>query len=56
MGAEMALNDAGHMVQVEWERLVDRFPVVELDEYVVMPNHVHGIIVIHDAVGAPLVL
>ena len=24
-----------------------RFPHVELDEYVVMPNHFHGIIVIH---------
>jgi REP element-mobilizing transposase RayT len=35
-----------------WQRIPRHFPHVELDEWVVMPNHVHGIIVITDAVGA----
>jgi hypothetical protein len=30
----------------------DRFPNIELDQFVVMPNHIHGIIAI--VVGAPL--
>lgn len=34
-----------------WERLPDRFPDVEVDEFVIMPNHLHGIIVVHDAVA-----
>ncbi len=48
----MRLNDAGRMIIDIWESLSDRFPTIRLDAFVVMPNHVHGIIVI---VGAPLV-
>lgn len=48
----MILNDAGKMVDEWWKTLPDKFPNIELDEYVVMPNHVHGIIII--AVGADL--
>lgn len=44
---EMVLNDAGRMVQAEWERLPQRFPLVMLDACVVMPNHIHGIIILH---------
>ena len=49
---EMVLNDAGQMIRAGWERLTERFPAIQLDMYVVMPNHLHGIITI---VGAPLV-
>jgi putative transposase len=54
---EMRLNDPGRLVRTEWEMLPRRFPNVELDAFVVMPNHLHGIIVIIDAnrVGAGLV-
>lgn len=43
---EMVLNDAGRMAQREWEQLPNRFPLVDLDVYVVMPNHLHGIVII----------
>ncbi|MBN1541561.1 transposase [candidate division KSB1 bacterium] len=43
---QMALNDAGRVVQTVWVDLPNHYPNIELDEYVVMPNHVHGIIVI----------
>jgi REP element-mobilizing transposase RayT len=36
------------IVEGEWHRIPERFPYVELDEYVIMPNHFHGIVVIHD--------
>lgn len=53
---EMRLNEAGQMVLAEWNVLPERFPMVELDAFVVMPNHTHGIIVItNDIVGAGLV-
>ncbi len=45
-------NPAGRMVQKVWGELPGRFPDIELDEFIIMPNHIHGIIVI---VGAPLV-
>ncbi|MCL2328973.1 MAG: transposase [Bacteroidetes bacterium] len=48
---EMILNDAGKMVEKEWVDLKNRFPNIELHEFVVMPNHFHGIIQIVDNVG-----
>ena len=40
------LNPLGKIVEEEWERLGRQFPNIRLDAFVVMPNHVHGIIVI----------
>ena len=53
---QMQLNDAGRMIQSAWEALPERFPTVELDEFGIMPNHIHGIIVITNVVGATLVV
>jgi len=44
----MQVNDWGNLAQNEWHRLVYRFNNVQFDEFVVMPNHVHGIVVILD--------
>jgi REP element-mobilizing transposase RayT len=46
---EMRLNAVGKIVEWEWRRLGEGFPNVELGEFVVMPNHIHGIIFIHAA-------
>lgn len=46
----MQLNEVGQVVLQAWQGLTVRFPVIKLDEFVVMPNHAHGIIQI---VGAP---
>ena len=42
----MRLNDAGILVEQAWLRLPHRFASMELDAFVVMPNHFHGIIFI----------
>jgi len=47
----VCLNPAGRMVNAQWQRLAHRFPNIRLDAFVIMPNHVHGIIII-DPVGA----
>jgi len=49
---EMMLNQAGNVAHGCWRDIPGHFPHAELDEFVIMPNHVHGIIVIgdHDAV------
>jgi REP element-mobilizing transposase RayT len=41
-------NRAGLAVREAWEALPDRFPDIELDAFVVMPNHVHGVVLIGD--------
>jgi REP element-mobilizing transposase RayT len=45
-GNAMRLNDWGRIVAESWEWLAEQYPYVELDEWVVMPNHMHGIIVL----------
>jgi REP element-mobilizing transposase RayT len=47
----MHLNIVGATVKAVWESLPHHFPLIELDAFVVMPNHVHGIIVITDNPG-----
>jgi len=53
---EMVLNAAGKMVKTVWESMSTRFPNIELGTYIIMPNHFHGIVVIHEDVGATLVV
>lgn len=43
---EMQLNDAGLMVQSVWNEIPSFYPGVEIDAFVVMPNHIHGIVVL----------
>ena len=45
---EMQLNAFGRVADECWCAIPDHFEDVELGAYVVMPNHVHGIIVIHE--------
>ena len=47
------LNDAGLMVDAYWAHLPDKFPNVKLHAFIVMPNHIHGIIEIVDTGGHP---
>ncbi|HLE25659.1 MAG TPA: transposase [Thermodesulfobacteriota bacterium] len=43
----MFLSHAGEMVKSVWMDLPNRFDHILLVEFVVMPNHIHGIIIIH---------
>ena len=42
------LNDQGKIVENEWLKTPQIRPNIALDEYVIMPNHIHGIIVIKE--------
>ena len=46
VGGEMMLNDAGRMVQGVWTELPHFYPGVDIDAFQIMPNHVHGIIIL----------
>lgn len=42
----MILNDAGKFANKCWLEIPEHFPHVTLDKFIVMPNHIHGIIII----------
>lgn len=48
---KMILNKIGNIVKKCFLKIPKHFSDVKLDEYVVMPNHIHGIIVIENIVG-----
>ncbi len=49
---KMRLSPAGIIARECWRRIPTHFPHVELDAFVVMPNHVHGIVVINEYPGS----
>lgn len=42
------LTPIGKIVHNAWVGLNQRYPFITLDEFVIMPDHIHGIIFIHD--------
>jgi putative transposase len=45
---QMVLNEIGQIAHNRWEMIPEFFPSVELNDYVVMPNHIHGILFLND--------
>ncbi|HVR95465.1 MAG TPA: transposase [Thermoanaerobaculia bacterium] len=44
VAGEMVLSDLGKIVSEEWVEMARRRPHVDLDTWIVMPNHIHGIL------------
>lgn len=42
----MQWSDMGKIANDCWEQIPQHFPFVQLGEFVIMPNHVHGILII----------
>jgi len=40
----MELNPYGQQAERAWLEIPEHFPAVDLDEFIVMPNHMHGIV------------
>jgi REP element-mobilizing transposase RayT len=51
---EMHLNSVGNMVQTVWQELPLYYPGVELDRFILMPNHLHGIVVLENHAGGTI--
>ncbi len=43
---KMHLTTLGKIAKIHWEEIPQRFPYAYLDEFVIMPDHIHGIIAI----------
>jgi REP-associated tyrosine transposase len=52
INGEMKLSDSGHIASACWKDIPNHFPNVELGTFVIMPNHVHGIIILNNGVDA----
>jgi putative transposase len=48
---KMHLNLCGQVVVSRWQNIPRHFPCVKLDEFVLMPDHLHGIVVIGEGEG-----
>lgn len=48
VNGKMNLNDLGKMVEQEWLKTNVIRKYVELDYFVIMPNHLHGIIILNN--------
>jgi putative transposase len=48
---EMILNEYGKIVKQQWLWLQKQYNYVSLDEFVIMPNHLHGLLIINNDVG-----
>jgi putative transposase len=46
LDGQMDLSPAGQLVDAVWQSLPRRFPGVFTDAFIVMPNHVHGIVIL----------
>ncbi|MFH1699322.1 MAG: transposase [Candidatus Zixiibacteriota bacterium] len=44
---EMRLNEFGEIAKQRWLWMAQHFDFVQLDEFCIMPNHLHGIIIIN---------
>ena len=51
----MELSEIGIFAQQYWYKIAEHFPFVILDSFVVMPNHIHGILILdkHDDMENP---
>jgi len=55
INGKMYLSEIGQIASNLWREIPVHFPFIGLDVCVVMPNHIHGIIVINQFIGTPLV-
>ena len=42
------INEIGKMIEQHWLQIQDDFCNIKLDSYIIMPNHLHGLIIIED--------
>ena len=43
---KMILSEIGKIAHKYWQEIPKHFPFAQLDKFVIMPNHMHGIIII----------
>nr|MDA3926386.1 hypothetical protein [Kiritimatiellia bacterium] len=49
VNGKMVLNEAGQIAEECWQKIPEHFPMIALDEFVIMPTHMHGVLHLHRA-------
>jgi hypothetical protein len=44
LDGKIILNDIGKIIDERWKWIFDRYDHIKMDEYIIMPDHFHGII------------
>ncbi|HOZ38151.1 MAG TPA: hypothetical protein PLH64_05305 [Anaerolineaceae bacterium] len=50
---EMVLNDIGKMVKEVIDQIPEHYPGINVELFVVMPNHIHALLIISEVVAGP---
>ena len=45
-GACLEPNESGNMAKEVWDKIPLFYPGIGIDEFVIMPNHIHGIVLV----------
>lgn len=48
VNGKIRLSKIGEIISHVWMEIPQHFHNIELDEFVIMPNHIHGIVIIHN--------
>jgi REP element-mobilizing transposase RayT len=57
VGEQMCLSSSGEIIRTLWQSLPERHEGVSLDEFVVMPNHLHAIVELAESdASLPLII
>ncbi len=52
LGNDVCLSDLGEIVNSSWLRIPKHFPSVKLDEFVIMPDHIHAVLMLTEPANA----
>ena len=55
INSKMYLSEIGHIASQVWYEIPVHFPFIGLDAFIIMPDHIHGIVVINRSIRTPMV-
>ena len=48
---KIKLSKLGQIIDIQWQNIKKQYGNIELDQYIVMPNHIHGIVIVDNSVS-----
>ncbi len=53
VGEDMHLSPIGRLAEQCWQEIPSHFPATQLATFIIMPNHIHGILILHNRAAKP---
>lgn len=48
----LTLSPLGKIIYNQWHKIPERYENIDIDEFIIMPNHIHGILIVNKKSGA----